>query len=138
MNRNKYMNFDEFKLNERILKAIKLAGYDKPTMIQQEAIPILLEGKDLLGSAQTGTGKTAAFAIPILQQMYDERNPKLARTIKTLVLTPTRELALQIYDNFKIYSKYLNIMSVTIYGGVSQKRSEEHTSELQSRPHLVC
>ena len=119
------MKFNELNIIERIQKALTLSGYTEPTAIQEEAIPLLLAGKDLLGSAQTGTGKTAAFAIPILQQIYETKDHKADRKIQALVLTPTRELALQIYENFRLYAKYLNILSTTIYGGVSQKRQED-------------
>src|SRR5690554_1048585 len=124
-NKEKQMKFDTLNIIDRIQKALTLSGYSEPTEIQKEAIPVLLEGRDLLGSAQTGTGKTAAFAIPILQKMYEVKNHKAQRKIEALVLTPTRELALQIHENFKLYAKYLNIISTTIYGGVSQKRQED-------------
>src|SRR5690554_2183666 len=124
-NKEKQMKFDTLNIIDRIQKALTLSGYSEPTEIQKEAIPVLLEGRDLLGSAQTGTGKTAAFAIPILQHIYATKAHKKPRNIEALVLTPTRELALQIFDNFKTYARYLNIISTTIYGGVSQKRQEE-------------
>src|SRR5690554_2585300 len=119
------MKFSELNIIERIQKALTLSGYEAPTAIQEQAIPILLSGQDLLGSAQTGTGKTAAFAIPILQKIYETKEHKAPRKVQALILTPTRELALQIHENVKIYAKYLNIISTTIYGGVSQKRQEE-------------
>lgn len=119
------MKFSELNIIERIQKALTLSGYEAPTAIQEQAIPILLKGQDLLGSAQTGTGKTAAFAIPILQKIYETKEHKAPRKIQALILTPTRELALQIHENVKTYAKYLNIISTTIYGGVSQKRQEE-------------
>src|SRR5690554_3217790 len=119
------MKFNELNIIERITKSLSLSGYSEPTPIQVNAIPALLDGKDLLASAQTGTGKTAAFAIPILQKIYENKNHKADRKIEALVLTPTRELALQVAENFTNYSKYLNIKNTTIYGGVSQKRQEE-------------
>ena len=119
------MTFNELNIINRIQKSLILAGYSEPTPIKVEDIPLQLEKKDILGSAQTGTGKTAAFAIPILQNIYADKNHKEDRLIKALVLTPTRELATQISENFTIYAKYLNIKNTTIYGGVSQKRQEE-------------
>ncbi|MFA7417785.1 MAG: DEAD/DEAH box helicase, partial [Acholeplasma sp.] len=98
------MKFNELNIIERIQKSLTLSGYSEPTPIQVDAIPILLEGKDLLASAQTGTGKTAAFAIPILQKIYETKDHKASRKIQSLILTPTRELALQIYENFRAYA----------------------------------
>lgn len=114
--------FDQLNLIEPILKALKAEGYTTPTPIQQQAIPILLQGKDLLGCAQTGTGKTAAFAIPILQLLYQQAQQHQApkRKIKALVLTPTRELAIQIEESFAAYGKHTGIKSTVIFGGVSQ------------------
>ena len=106
-----------------MLKALAEEGYTQPTPIQQQAIPPILEGRDLLGCAQTGTGKTAAFAIPIMQLMQLEReNEKTAHhgPIKALILTPTRELAIQIEESFKAYGKYLDLKYLVMYGGVSQ------------------
>lgn len=117
------MIFQELNIIEPILKALKTKEYFVPTPIQIEAIPVLLQGKDILGSAQTGTGKTAAFAIPILQNLYLEKQHEPSRrTIKALVLAPTRELALQIHDNFKEYGKNLDIKTAVIYGGVPQSK----------------
>lgn len=115
------MTFKELGLIDHILKALADKGYTHPTAIQRQAIPILLKGKDLLGSAQTGTGKTAAFTIPILQQIYDKvGSGKGRRKLKALIVTPTRELAIQIEDNVKEYSKYTGIQSTVIFGGVKQ------------------
>ena len=94
------MKFQDLHIIEPILSALIAKEYEAPTPIQIEAIPLLLEGKDILGSAQTGTGKTAAFAIPILQRLYIEKHDQSERDIKALILAPTRELALQIHDNF--------------------------------------
>lgn len=117
------MTFQELKIIEPILHALKTKEYEEPTPIQLESIPLLLEGKDILGSAQTGTGKTAAFAIPILQNLYLEKlNIKSPRVIKALVLAPTRELALQIHDNFKEYGKNIDLRTTVIYGGVNQSK----------------
>ena len=115
------MTFKEIGLIEPILKALDALGYTTPTPIQAQSIPILLEGKDLLGCAQTGTGKTAAFAIPILQQMYQNKaNAQGKRKIKTLVVTPTRELAIQIEESFTEYGKHTGLYNTVIFGGVKQ------------------
>ncbi len=119
------MTFRELNIIDPILKSVAIAGYKEPTPIQTDAIPVLLEKKDILGSAQTGTGKTAAFAIPILQNLYLEQPHSDHRQIKALILTPTRELASQIYENFTLYGKFVNQRSTVIYGGVSQKKQEE-------------
>jgi ATP-dependent RNA helicase RhlE len=116
------MTFQELNLIEPILRALKAEGYEKPTPIQEQAIPIVLKRKDLLGCAQTGTGKTAAFAIPILQILEaDAGSEKGKIAIKTLILTPTRELAIQINDSFRSYGKFTSQRSTVIFGGVSQK-----------------
>jgi ATP-dependent RNA helicase RhlE len=116
------MLFENLNIIEPILKALKSEGYTNPTPIQEQAIPALLEGNDLEGCAQTGTGKTAAFAIPILQLLYSKREvEKGPRTIKALVLAPTRELAIQIGESFTAYGKYTGLKNTVIFGGVSQK-----------------
>ncbi len=116
------MKFEELNIIEPILKALKEEQYTNPTLIQAKAIPILLKKKDVLGSAQTGTGKTAAFAIPILQQLYINRaEHDKSRKIKALVITPTRELAIQIGDSFTSYGKYTGIRNAVIFGGVKQE-----------------
>jgi len=112
------MSFSNLLLIEPILKALKEEGYVHPTPIQQQAIPKILEGRDLLGCAQTGTGKTAAFAIPILQ-LLNER-PSRGKGVKVLILTPTRELAIQIEESFAAYAKFLSIHQAVVFGGVSQ------------------
>ncbi|WP_240163834.1 DEAD/DEAH box helicase [Spirosoma taeanense] len=116
------MQFSDLSLIDPILKALAEEGYTNPTPIQQQAIPILLSRRDLLGCAQTGTGKTAAFAIPILQLLNEDRSkqPTAPRRIKTLVLTPTRELAIQIAESFGAYGRHLNLRHTVIFGGVSQ------------------
>lgn len=120
------MLFENLNIIEPILKALKNQGYVKPSPIQEKAIPAILEGNDLEGCAQTGTGKTAAFAIPILQLLYDkQKNPKGPRTIKALVLAPTRELAIQIGENFTSYGKYTGLKNTVIFGGVSQNPQTE-------------
>ncbi len=116
------MSFNNLQLIEPVLKALVHEGYTTPTPIQQQAIPAILEQKDLLGCAQTGTGKTAAFAIPILQLMHQQQqqSPKGRRNIKALILTPTRELAIQIEESFNAYGKYLDLKHLVIFGGVNQ------------------
>jgi ATP-dependent RNA helicase RhlE len=114
------MEFKYLQLNKPILKAIVEKNYTNPTLIQEETIPFVLEKKDLIVSAQTGTGKTAAFALPILQLLFDKQDaPKKGKKIKALVISPTRELALQIDENFKTYGKYTNLRSTVVYGGIS-------------------
>lgn len=116
------MLFDQLNLIEPILRALKTEGYTTPTPIQEQSIPMVLQGRDLLGCAQTGTGKTAAFAIPMLQILHER---KLAgstnKGIKALILTPTRELAIQIDESFAAYGKHLNLKHLVIFGGVSQQ-----------------
>ena len=116
------MTFKDLHIIEPILKALEAKGYTHPTPIQEQAIPILLNKKDLLGCAQTGTGKTAAFALPILQHLYNNsRGEKRGRRkIKVLVVTPTRELAIQIGDSFTDYGKFTGIRNTVIFGGVKQ------------------
>ncbi len=115
------MTFNNLRIIEPILKAIKEEGYTHPTPIQEQSIPILLNRKDLLGCAQTGTGKTAAFTIPILQHLFSSKNEsKGQRKIKSLIITPTRELAIQINESIRTYGKYTGIKSVVIFGGVKQ------------------
>jgi ATP-dependent RNA helicase RhlE len=111
------MIFKDLNLVEPILKALNEQGYNNPTPIQAQAIPLLLSGRDLLGCAQTGTGKTAAFAIPILQTLSKKTS---TRGIKAVILTPTRELAIQVGESFAAYGKYLELRHTVIFGGVSQ------------------
>ncbi|HDK7155157.1 TPA: DEAD/DEAH box helicase [Clostridium botulinum] len=115
------MLFENLEIIKPIQKALKEEGYKKTTPIQEKSIPYILDGKDLVGCAQTGTGKTAAFAVPILQNLskYKKIN-KNPRTIRALVLAPTRELAIQIGESFECYGKYINLKSAVIFGGVSQ------------------
>ena len=116
------MTFEQLKIIDPILKALKAEGYAEPSPIQEQAIPFLLEGKDMLGSAQTGTGKTAAFAVPIIQGLYlSQPAVKGYRYIQALILAPTRELAAQIKDSFVTYGKNLGLKTAVIFGGVSQK-----------------
>lgn len=116
------MLFEQLNLITPILTALKEENYTTPTPIQQKAIPIVLSGRDLLGCAQTGTGKTAAFAIPVIQLMTLKPAPtNFKKPIRTLVLTPTRELAIQIAESFTAYGRHTNLKNVVIYGGVGQK-----------------
>ena len=115
------MTFEELNLIEPILKALRTEGYERPTPIQEQAIPIVLEGKDLQGCAQTGTGKTAAFAIPILQLLAQNPAPAQGRkAIRSLILTPTRELAIQIGESFTAYGRHTGLRHTVIFGGVPQ------------------
>lgn len=116
------MSFNSLQLIEPVLKALTDEGYINPTPVQEKAIPVILQQKDVLGCAQTGTGKTAAFAIPLLQLLHTQsvQSKDRSRRIKALVLTPTRELAIQIADSFKAYGKYLPLKHLVIFGGVSQ------------------
>lgn len=114
------MSFKDLKLNKPLLRAIAEAGYDNPTLVQEQTIPLVLERKDVITSAQTGTGKTAAFALPILQLLFDKQDaPKKGKKIKALIVSPTRELAIQIAKNFETYSTYTNLRSAVVYGGTS-------------------
>ncbi|MFP9113821.1 DEAD/DEAH box helicase [Flavobacterium sp. RHBU_3] len=115
------MKFEDLNLISQLQQALADEGYEAPTPIQQQAIPIIIDGKDLVGCAQTGTGKTAAFAIPIINNLHPIVGAaKKVKYIRTLVVTPTRELALQIATNFDAYAKYTNIRTLTIFGGVNQ------------------
>ena len=114
------MRFEDLNLHHTLLKAVKDQNYTLPTAIQQQSIPLVLKKNDILGSAQTGTGKTAAFALPILHHLINEKNNTNTIKIRTLIVTPTRELAIQIGENFSAYSKYNNIKNTVIFGGVKQ------------------
>lgn len=116
------MSFKKLNLIQPLQTALSNEGYSIPTPIQAQAIPVILERKDLIGCAQTGTGKTAAFALPILQILSAEKEPyKSKRKIRSLILTPTRELALQISESFKAYGKHTGLKNVVVFGGVSQR-----------------
>ncbi|HEX9978942.1 MAG TPA: DEAD/DEAH box helicase [Flavobacterium sp.] len=115
------MLFEDLSLSKSILTAVSEEGYTNPTPIQEQAIPIVLDGQDLIGCAQTGTGKTAAFAIPIIHNLHRMvGSTKKTKQIRALVVTPTRELAVQIGESFDTYGKYTNLRQLTIFGGVSQ------------------
>lgn len=129
------MLFQDLNLDPGIIQAIRDQEYEKPTPIQEKAIPALLSGKDLLGCAQTGTGKTAAFAIPILQMLLKEGNRKEDQnSIRTLVLAPTRELAIQIGESFETYAQYIGIQTGVVFGGVTPKR---HIKVLKREPTIL-
>ena len=113
------MQFTDLALAPPILTAIAEQGYQTPTPIQQQTIPLILQGKDVLGGAQTGTGKTAAFTLPILQKLSSEPTPLVAKQVRCLILTPTRELAQQVADNVAAYARHLPLKTAVFYGGVS-------------------
>ncbi len=114
------MSFKDLKLNKPLLRAIADAGYDNPTLVQEKTIPLVLSKTDCIVSAQTGTGKTAAFALPILKLLFDKQDaPKKGKTTKALIISPTRELAIQIAKNFDNYSTYTNLRTTVIFGGTS-------------------
>ena len=112
------MTFDKLGLSEEILRAVREQGYSEPTPIQAQAIPVVLEGRDIMAAAQTGTGKTAGFTLPILKLLQNEQAGHGHRPIRVLIITPTRELAAQIGESIAAYSKYLPIRSTVIFGGV--------------------
>jgi len=112
------MKFTELGLNESLIKAIKEQGYDTPTPIQEKAIPLVIKGKDVLAAAQTGTGKTAGFTLPLLERLSQSSPQMKKKQIRVLVLTPTRELAAQVADSVKTYGKYMSYASMVIFGGV--------------------
>ena len=114
------MRFEDLNLHPTLLKAVKDQNYVNPTAIQEQAIPLILKDNDVLGTAQTGTGKTAAFALPILHHLINEKSNNNTTKIRALVVTPTRELAIQIGENFTDYAKYNNIKNTVIFGGVKQ------------------
>jgi ATP-dependent RNA helicase RhlE len=116
----KILSFENLSLIEPLQRAVRNEGYTIPTPIQQQSIPIILQRKDLLGCAQTGTGKTAAFAIPILQILYKQSTAEKVSGIKALIITPTRELAIQIDESFAAYGKHAGLKHLVVYGGVSQ------------------
>lgn len=124
------MTFEDLKLIQPILKAVKEEGYTEPTPIQAQSIPLVLGGEDLLGCAQTGTGKTAAFSIPIIQHLYNSQQGKKGRRkVRALIVTPTRELAIQIGESFSAYGRHTGIRNAVIFGGVKQ---HSQTSRLQT------
>jgi ATP-dependent RNA helicase RhlE len=114
------MEFKDLKLNKPLVKTLIEKGYEVPTLVQEKTIPLVLQGKDVITSAQTGTGKTAAFALPILQMLFDKQDPsKKGRKVRALIVSPTRELAVQIEENFKIYAENTILRTAVIFGGIS-------------------
>lgn len=129
------MKFDDLGLTPPLLKALEDKGYETPTPIQQKAIPLILERKDILGCAQTGTGKTAAFAIPIIQMIHqNEGHLKTKPIIRSLIVTPTRELAIQIDENIKAYAKHTTLRHTVIFGGVKQN---PQVAKLRQGVHIL-
>ncbi len=132
------MQFQDLNLTDALLRAVSAEGYDQPTPIQIQAIPHVLSGRDLIGCAQTGTGKTAAFALPILQQLLANPSNSKGRVIRALVLSPTRELATQINESFATYGRFTRLRQTVIFGGVSQnpqmKAIRQGTDILVSTP----
>ena len=114
--------FDALNLIDPICRAVRDEEYTSPTPIQMQAVPHLLEGRDLLGCAQTGTGKTAAFALPILQRLQESNQPAGPKGVRSLILTPTRELAVQISESLDVYGRYMNLKQTVVYGGVRQEK----------------
>ena len=115
-------SFSELGLDPKLVKAVEEQGYSKATPIQQKAIPPILLGRDIIGAAQTGTGKTASFTLPVLQRLLDYANPSMSpakHPVRCLILTPTRELAVQVYENVVSYSRYSNLKPTVFFGGVS-------------------
>ncbi|MFU8833084.1 MAG: DEAD/DEAH box helicase, partial [Wenzhouxiangella sp.] len=112
------MQFDTLGLKAELLRAINEQGYTEPTPVQQSAIPVVLDGHDVMASAQTGTGKTAAFTLPLLQKLTSG-GPRRGHTLRALILTPTRELAAQVHENLRAYGRHLDIRSAEIFGGVN-------------------
>ena len=130
------MEFKELNIIEPILRSLHEEGYSTPTPVQEQAIPIVLQGTDLLGCAQTGTGKTAAFAIPILQLLGSGHTNEKRRKIRSLIVTPTRELAIQIDESFKAYGRHTGLISTVVFGGVglfavSHKRCDDPLERLE-------
>ena len=114
------MEFKDLKLNKPLVRTLVQKGYEQPTLVQEQVIPLVLEGKDVIASAQTGTGKTAAFALPILQNLYDRQDSsKKGRKVRILVVSPTRELAIQIEENFKSYAESTVLRTAVVFGGTS-------------------
>lgn len=122
------MSFVKLGLSDPILKAVSELGYSKPTPVQQQAIPIILSGKDLMAAAQTGTGKTASFVLPILE-LFKDKEAVRTKSVRALILTPTRELATQIAANVVEYSKYLNLSSLAVYGGTDLEPQKQRLEQ---------
>ena len=119
------MSFKNIGLKEPILKALRQKGYKEPTPIQKSAISSIMKEKDVMAAAQTGTGKTACFTLPILEILSNKQESKNNHELNALIITPTRELASQVHDNIKSYGKYLSLKSIAIYGGVSDVNQKQ-------------
>jgi superfamily II DNA/RNA helicase len=119
------MTFSKLGLSAPILQAVSEQGYTTPTAIQEEAIPVILAGRDLLATAQTGTGKTASFVLPLLESLHSEDRKRRAKRLRALILVPTRELAMQVESNIKQYSRHLNLKSMTMVGGVDSEPQKQ-------------
>ncbi|MCG7585337.1 DEAD/DEAH box helicase [Photobacterium sp. OFAV2-7] len=123
------MPFSKLGLSDPIVKAVTELGYKTPTPIQEKAIPVIMTGKDLLAAAQTGTGKTASFVLPIIQMLSEEQRQVRRKRIRALILVPTRELAVQVEENISQYSKHLSLSSLAMYGGVDSKQQKQQLIE---------
>jgi ATP-dependent RNA helicase RhlE len=128
------MSFDQLGLRPELLRAVADSGYDTPTPIQREAIPVILAGRDLMAGAQTGTGKTAAFVLPILQRLHEAPASVDRRSVRALILVPTRELALQVEESVRTYGTHVPLRSVTVYGGASLP---DQVRELEAGAEIV-
>jgi len=128
------MSFDQLGLRPELLRAVADSGYDTPTPIQREAIPVILAGRDLMAGAQTGTGKTAAFVLPILQRLHEAPPGVDRRSVRALILVPTRELALQVEESVRTYGTHVPLRSVTVYGGASLP---DQVRELEAGAEIV-
>ncbi|MGR5145290.1 DEAD/DEAH box helicase [Photobacterium alginatilyticum] len=123
------MPFSKLGLSDPIVKAVTELGYKTPTPIQEKAIPVIMTGKDLLAAAQTGTGKTASFVLPIIQMLTEQQRTVRRKRIRALILVPTRELAVQVEENIALYSKHLSLSSLAMYGGVDSKQQKQQLIE---------
>ncbi len=123
------MEFSDLSLNEKILRAVEEAGYQQPTPIQAEAVPAILTGRDLIGCARTGTGKTAAFALPLIQKLEDSWTTAREIRVRSLILSPTRELALQLFANMKAFAAHTNLTSLLVHGGTEYENQIETLRE---------
>ena len=127
------MKFDEFGLDDQLLEAISHIGFDKATPIQEKAIPAIMQGRDLIGSAQTGTGKTAAFLLPVLNELLYEHEP----VTSTLIIVPTRELAIQIEQQIQGFSYFTPVVSIPIYGGGDGLSWEQQKKALTTGADII-
>ena len=132
------MTFTNLGVSQPLIQTLINKGYLIPTPIQVQSIPIVLQGKDIFGCAQTGTGKTAAFALPILQLLQEKNDSSTKKTIKALILAPTRELAQQIYDSFRVYGSNYKLNTCVIFGGVGLAHMRRATSQLPVLPNHLC